>query len=745
MTQALINIIKSCGGTVDIKSLSEKYCQGKGNPNTPKGIKFNEWISTIPGLKINGKHVSLASSSTSSSSEASKLLIDVMKWMKSCGGEVEISKLAQYCNGTGRFLHVPKGMKFKTWLSSVPGLYVYGKKVRLVKSPPIPNGNSKSMKKDPRINITEKNTDSTATNMNNPPIRERPILIASENILREIKLKEPYFHASFCPQKNENIYVALHCECHEHQVLHLIISANAKCFIIDCIAIHPIVVQNVLSDMFANENLVKFVFDFYSSVKLFCEKGAVSLIRPMYDLQLAMEVLTEEMNCTFLQLLSHFTSYLRFPRLPPLLLSKRPLCSEAIAGASMWVLYMEKIIDSPGFSSFSDETINLLLHATDIRSKQTSHQCSFDLSNSCKLGSRELLLARGANFLTPEPIEVHTEWDEIFHTLPESVSTKIQEIGTDGISEVVLDLGEKPYCWKSSTRVFLGDNIVEKVHIDGMVEKLGTFGTDNRAGLEGQLHRISCMRNRNNEIYGLTVRVGRYVKGNADMILDLLLSADKKEKSILFLGEPGCGKTTIVREVTRILSGHENVCVVDTSNEIAGDGNIRHHCIGYARRMMVNTLKDQADVMIQCVQNHTPTVMVIDEIGNPMEVEAARTCKQRGVRMIASAHGSLRKLIKNSKLSGLLGGFETVTLGDEQAKEEAKKKNKIMSKLKRQRAGEPIFDMIVELSRAQRDEWTVVLDSASAVDDIIENGHYEAQIRRRKTDTGYFEIVTISN
>jgi stage III sporulation protein SpoIIIAA len=355
-----------------------------------------------------------------------------------------------------------------------------------------------------------------------------------------------------------------------------------------------------------------------------------------------MELLTKKMNCKFSQLLSHFTSDQRFPRLPPLLLAKRPFRSEALDNASQWASCMDHIIESPGFSSFSDETIKILHHATDIRSKQTSYQCSFDLANSYKVGSLELLLARQANFLTPEPIDVYTEWDEIFDTLPESVSTKIQDIGTDSISEVVLDLGEKPYCWKSSKRVFLGDNKVEKVHIDGIVEKLGTFGTDNRAGLEGQLHRISCMRNRSDEIYGLTVRVGRYVKGNADIILDLLLSNDKKEKSILFLGEPGCGKTTIVREVTRILSDNDNVCVVDTSNEIAGDGNIRHHCIGCARRMMVNTLNDQANVMIQCVQNHTPTVMVIDEIGRPMEVEAARTCKQRGVRMVASAHGSLR-------------------------------------------------------------------------------------------------------
>lgn len=639
MTKALIDIITSFGGEVDMTTLATVYCQGRGSTQPPRGVKFKDWISTIPDLKIDGNNVSLSISS--SNPRGSKALIDVIK---SCGGEVEISKLTQvYCNGKGSTQEIPKGMKFKTWVSTVPGVSIHGTKVSLIKSTPLTVENvSSSVQSTPKFDTTSTKSDTRATNMSNAKTRGIPILIDSEKKLRDVKQKDPYFHSSFRPSKEQKTHVALHCEHHENQVLHLIISVNSKCYIIDCIAIDPTVVQNVLSDMLTNENLVKYVFDFYSSVKHFYDQGAVSYIRPMNDLQLAMELLTNKINCTFMQLLSHFPSHHRFSRLPPMLLAKRPLCSEAIDNASTWTSCMDHYIESPRVSSLSKETVEILHRATDIRSKQRSHQCSFDLSNSYKVGSRELLIACGANFFAPEPIEVHTEWDEIFDTLPEAISAKIQDIGTDGIAEVVLDLGEKPYCWKSSKRVFLDDTIVEKVHIDGIVTKLGTFGTDNRAGLEGQLHRISCMRNRSDDIYGLTVRVGRYVKGNADVILDLLLSTDEQEKSILFLGEPGCGKTTIVREVTRILAGNENVCVVDSSNEIAGDGNIRHHCIGHARRMMVNTLNDQANVMIQCVQNHTPTVMVIDEIGRPMEVEAARTCKQRGVRMVASAHGSLR-------------------------------------------------------------------------------------------------------
>lgn len=173
------------------------------------------------------------------------------------------------------------------------------------------------------------------------------------------------------------------------------------------------------------------------------------------------------------------------------------------------------------------------------------------------------------------------------------------------------------------------------------------------------------------------------------------------------------GKTTVVREVTRLLAERNNICIVDTSNEIAGDGDIVHPCVGFARRMMVPSLDKQSAVMIECVQNHTPHVMVIDEIGRSTEVEAARTCKNRGVRLIASAHGDLRKLIKNSKLRGLIGGVECVTLGDEQAKREAKRHySQSISMTKTERAGAPTFDIIVELSRGEHNSWNIVTDTA---------------------------------
>jgi stage III sporulation protein SpoIIIAA len=277
---------------------------------------------------------------------------------------------------------------------------------------------------------------------------------------------------------------------------------------------------------------------------------------------------------------------------------------------------------------------------------------------------------------------------------------------------------------------------VSAFELESIVSSLGGFGSDNRAGLEAQLHRISAIRNRADSIIGLTMRVGRHVGGNAAMIADILFRDDV---SILFLGEPGSGKTTIVREATRLLAELHNVLIVDTSNAIAGDGDVPHPCVGLARRLQVRSLADQCSVMIEGVQNHTPEVMVIDEIGRPEEVEAARTCKMRGVRMIASAHGDLRKLIKNKQLKGLVGGIEVVTLGDEAAKAEAKWHGApagAMSKVKSQRAGPPIFDVIVELQRGALHEWRIVMDCADAVDRILDGDVYLVQGRTRDPDSG---------
>jgi len=710
-----------------LKKLST-ICNGGGN-SIPLGVKFKNWISSFPGIILDGQTVRLSKSSTTSDNRLFEII-------KSHGGKVSLKTLSSsYCNGGTQ--NIPRGVKFKSWISSIPEIMIEGETISL--KVPSPSGNEGMTIAQQREAANSFKTASTT----------KPTLITSDKQLLEISTRDVFFTSSFCPDESQLKYAAINCETLEKNILLIEIWTNSRCYIIDCTEVDPKTAVDAMKDMLSNAYIVKFVFDYHSFAQLLCFHDGFPLIRSMFDIQLAIELKTGNLNSKVSQALRFFdmptsTSW----SLRSSAFSRRPMTNEIIEKAAhrcyiIWAIGM-KIANESDSYCFSNDELRIVQRASDLRSGQSKRESSFDLSNSFQAGSLELLEARQANFLVAKPIEVFTEWDDILRILPPNISTRVQEIGTDDISEIILDFGEKPCCWKSGERVFLDDaNLVEQSHIDAVIDNIGSFGTDNRAGLERQLHRISCMPNRSNVIYALTIRLGRYVNGNADMIKDLLLATDR---SILFLGEPGCGKTTIVREVTRILSMNDNVCVVDTSNEIAGDGNIRHHCIGYARRMMVNTLNDQANVMIQCVQNHTPSVMVIDEIGCPLEVEAARTCKQRGVRMIASAHGDLRKLIKNPKLVGLVGGIETITLGDEAAKEEAKKKNQSsMSKLKRQRSGEPAFDIIIELSRERRDEWIVVFNSGSAVDAVLEGGQYQVQRRLRDPVTGKFGITEDEN
>lgn len=380
--------------------------------------------------------------------------------------------------------------------------------------------------------------------------------------------------------------------------------------------------------------------------------------------------------------------------------------------------------------------------------------------SDCEDVVQKLMSYAGGQFRLPV---VHQDTCSLLDMLPMHWSQALSRIGMERVTDISLDLGRRPYCWHEDRRKYLceasdpvrrgnlldvfggrkGDKAVEDRDIQGIVSNLEDFGGDNRAGIDGQLHRISCIRNNTERIIGLTIRVGRHVEGNADMIRDLL---EEGNKSILLLGEPGSGKTTIVRDVTKILSQKSNVFVVDTSNEIAGDGNVPHPCVGDARRLMVKSLSSQADTMIECVQNHTPSVMVIDEIGRKREVEAAQTSKNRGVRMIASAHGDLRSLMKNKDIRGLIGGLETVTLGDGEAKDLQKKTGaKTLQKQLTTRAAVPIFDTIIELKRGRLNEWHVIPDAAKAVDDILLGEKYEIQKRLRCVNSGNIFVERIKN
>lgn len=296
------------------------------------------------------------------------------------------------------------------------------------------------------------------------------------------------------------------------------------------------------------------------------------------------------------------------------------------------------------------------------------------------------------------------------HLPPQIVQTLRQEENLSELIEVVLDLGREPEARYAGRIKYLSNELVTQADIDHVVAEIGDFGDDNRAGIERTLHRISAIRNRKGKIIGLTCRVGRAIQGTIDIIRDLVESG----RSILALGRPGVGKTTKLREIARILADdlQKRVVVIDTSNEIAGDGDIPHPAIGRARRMQVRTPSEQHAVMIEAVENHMPEVIVIDEISTKEEADAARTIAERGVQLIGTAHGnSIENLILNPSLNDLVGGIESVTLGDEEAKRRGTQKSVL------ERKSPPTFDIAIEIQ--DRYQLAIHLDVSEVVDQYL--------------------------
>ena len=293
----------------------------------------------------------------------------------------------------------------------------------------------------------------------------------------------------------------------------------------------------------------------------------------------------------------------------------------------------------------------------------------------------------------------------------------------DTVIEVVMDLGRKPEArFGGGGEEVLLDREIKPEDIQYVVDHVGSFGEDNRAGIERTLHRISAIRNRNRKIVGLTCRVGRAVFGTIEIIDDLVESG----QSILIMGRPGIGKTTMLREAARVLADDldKRVVIVDTSNEIAGDGDIPHPGIGRARRMQVRTPDLQHAVMIEAVENHMPEVIVIDEIGTELEALAARTIAERGVQLIGTAHGNnLDNLMLNPTLSDLIGGIQTVTLGDDEARRRRTQKSVL------ERKAPPTFDVVVEIQ--DRDRVAVHADVAETVDALLRGDALAPEMRWR--------------
>ena len=283
------------------------------------------------------------------------------------------------------------------------------------------------------------------------------------------------------------------------------------------------------------------------------------------------------------------------------------------------------------------------------------------------------------------------ELDLVLNVLPPDVAGALRDRDDlDRLLEVVLDLGRLPEARFVSGDAELNDEPVTTADLENVIERIGDFGDDNRAGIERTLHRISAIRNRRGQVIGITCRVGRAVFGTIKIIEDLAFSG----KNILLLGRPGVGKTTMLREMARVLSqeAKKRVIIVDTSNEIAGDGDVPHPAIGRSRRMQVPTPSQQHGVMIEAVENHMPETIIIDEMGTEQEAAAARTIAERGVQLIATAHGNtLDNLIMNPTLSDLVGGIQTVTLGDQEARYRGTQKSVL------ERKAPPTFDVVVEI------------------------------------------------
>ena len=315
---------------------------------------------------------------------------------------------------------------------------------------------------------------------------------------------------------------------------------------------------------------------------------------------------------------------------------------------------------------------------------------------------------------------------QLLDVLPPSIRECLEkQPDLEDLLEIVMDLGRPAEARFPTRSLELSDIEITPEDIEYIVSRVGEFGKDNRAGIERTLHRISAIRNRQFKIVGLTCRIGRAVYGTIDIIRDVVESG----KSILMLGRPGVGKTTKLREVARVLSDEfkKRVVIVDTSNEIAGDGDIPHPAIGHARRMQVAKPSLQHEVMIEAVENHNPEVIVIDEIGRELEALAARTIAERGVQLVATAHWrTLENLLLNPTLSDLVGGIESVTLSDEEARRRGTQKTVL------ERRSPPTFDVLVEIQ--ERDRMAVHADVAAAVDALLRGYPLPPEIRTRSED-----------
>src|SRR5258706_11692212 len=320
--------------------------------------------------------------------------------------------------------------------------------------------------------------------------------------------------------------------------------------------------------------------------------------------------------------------------------------------------------------------------------------------------------------------KITDDLDALLDVLPANIRHAVEQgNNSDYLLEGILDLGRVPTARFVENEIVLSNKELTRAELDHVLERVGDFDTDNRSGIERTLHRISAIRNRRGAVVGLTLRFGRAVYGTVDIIQDIIESG----KSALILGRPGVGKTTLLRESARILAENKRVVIVHTSNEIGGDGDVPHPAVGKARRMQVREPMLQHEVMIEALEHHNPEVIVIDEIGRELEAMAARTIAERGVQLIGTAHGqTLDNLLLNPTLSDLIGGIESVTLSDEEARRRGTQKVVL------ERRSPPTFDVLVELQNRHR--LVVHEDVAAAVDAHLRGRPLPVEMRYRNQD-----------
>lgn len=339
--------------------------------------------------------------------------------------------------------------------------------------------------------------------------------------------------------------------------------------------------------------------------------------------------------------------------------------------------------------------------------------------------------------MEPTTLQITDNLERLLDIFPRSVRKGLDKIEDDllNLIEVVMDLGRLPQARLPGSFQFLSQDPVTREDLRFLTDRVGKFGPDNRAGIEATLHRISAIRNRTNEVVGVTCRVGRAIYGTEHVIRDVVEAG----QSILLLGRPGVGKTTLLREVARVIADElrRRVVIVDTSNEIAGDGDVPHPGIGLARRMQVPHDSAQHSIMIEAVENHMPEVIVVDEIGTEEEAYAARTIAERGVSLVATAHGNtLENLMQNPTLSELIGGIQSVTLSDEEARRRGTQKSIL------ERKAPPCFDVLIEIQ--DKDTFAIHSNVANTVDLLLRNQPVKPEIRLRKA-AGTMEVVQASN